>query len=79
MGLILIESLRFEILKPRNFILYNSALKSYRDVSTGMTGTTAVPPKFSNTLTLFQPWGQILSTIAEVAPQKFPCGYISEL
>ena len=28
---------------------------SLRDVSTGATGATAVAPKFSDTLTLFQP------------------------
>ena len=28
-----------------------------RDVSTGATGATAVAPKFSDTLTLFQPGG----------------------
>ena len=29
----------------------------FRDVSTGATGTTAVAPKFSDILTLFQPRG----------------------
>ena len=29
----------------------------HRDVSAGTTGATAVAPKFSNTLTLLQPWG----------------------
>ena len=43
----------------------------YRDVSAGATGATAVTPKFSDTLTLSQPGGQILTTIAEVEP-KFP-------
>ena len=33
------------------------------------TGVTAIPPKFSDTLTLFQPRGQILPTIAEVPPK----------
>ena len=42
-----------------------------RDVSTGVTGATVVAPKFSDTLTLSQPGGgQILPTIAEIAP---PC------
>ena len=40
-----------------------------RDVSTGATGATAVAPKFSDTLTLFQPGGQILPTIGVVAPK----------
>ena len=35
----------------------------YRDVTAGVTGATAVTPKFSATLTLFQP------DIAEVAPK----------
>ena len=39
------------------------------------TGETAVKPKFSDTLTLFQPGGQILPTISAVAP-KFPHGYV---
>ena len=43
-----------------------------RDVTAGATGATAVSPKFSDTLTLFQPGGQILSTIAEVEPKFSP-------
>ena len=43
-----------------------------RDVSTGATGATAVAPKFSDTLTLFQPGGQILPTIGAVEPEFFP-------
>ena len=42
---------------------------AYRDVTTGATGATAVAPKFSDTLTLFQPGGQILPTIGAVAPK----------
>ena len=34
--------------------------KEFRDVSTGTTGTTTDAPKFSDTLTLFQPGEQIL-------------------
>ena len=34
----------------------------YRDVSTGSTGATRVAPKFSDTLTLFQPGGGADST-----------------
>ena len=45
--------------------------RNSRDVTTGATGATAVTPKFSDTLTLSQPGGQILTTIAEVEP-KFP-------
>ena len=43
-----------------------------RELTTGATGATAVAPKFSDTLTLSQPGGQILPTIAEVAPKFFP-------
>ena len=44
-----------------------------KDVFTGAIGATVVAPKFSDALTLSQPGGggQILPTIAEVAP-KFP-------
>ena len=46
--------------------------KSYhttnRDVTAGVTGATAVAPKFSDALTLFQPGGRFCPTIAEVAP-----------
>ena len=48
-------------------------VNSYRDVT---AGATAVAPKFSDALTLFQPGGQILPNIAKVA-QKFPRGYIN--
>ena len=48
-----------------------------RNVFTGATGTTAVAPKFSNTLTLSQPGGHILPIIGVVAPKFFswfcPC------
>ena len=55
-----------------------------RDVSTGATGATAVTPKFSDTLTLFQPGGgQILPTIGAVAPKFFlwlrPCNKTNDL
>ena len=43
----------------------------YRDVTTGATGATEVGSKFSDTLTLSQPRGQILSTITEVASNIF--------
>ena len=46
---------------------------SNRDVTAGATGATAVAPKFSDTLTLFQPGGQILPTIGAVTP-KFSLG-----
>ena len=43
-----------------------------RDVTTGATDATEVAPKFSDTLTLSQPRGQILPTITEVAAKIFP-------
>ena len=43
-----------------------------RDVTTGTTGATTVTPKFSDTLTLFQPRGQILPTITKVTVDIFP-------
>ena len=44
-----------------------------RDVSTGTTGSTAVAPKLSDTLTLFRPGGgQILPTPGVVAPTFSP-------
>ena len=43
-----------------------------RDVTTGTTGATTVTPKFSDTLTLFQPRGQILPTITKVTVNIFP-------
>ena len=42
-----------------------------RDVTAGATGATAVAPKFSDTLTLFQPGGaDSAPTIIEVAPKN---------
>ena len=43
---------------------------SIRDVTAGATSATVVAPKFSDTLTLFQPGGggRFYPTIAEVAP-----------
>ena len=35
----------------------------------GATSATMAAPKFSDTLTLFQPGGQIVPNIAEVAPK----------
>ena len=48
-----------------------------RDVTTGVTCTTAVATKFSNNLILFQPAGgaDCAQLISAVAP-KFFCGYI---
>ena len=53
-------------------IIFSWDYIQHRDVSTGATGATAVAPKFSDTLTLLQPGGQILPTIAGVAPKFFP-------
>ena len=57
-------------LTPADFsCIYINVCIVYRDVFTGVTGATAVAPKFSDTLTLSPPGGrgQILPTIAEVA------------
>ena len=64
-----------------SLLIFRSAAKqkfvSTRDVTTGATGATSVAPKFSDTLTLSPPGGQILPTIAEVASkfslQLRPC------
>ena len=43
-----------------------------RDVFTGATGATAVPPKFSDTLTLFQPRGAYSTYHHRGHTQNFP-------
>ena len=56
-------------------MLENNTKSMNRDVTAGATGATAVAPKFSVTLTLFQTGGrgvQILLNIAEVAPKISP-------
>ena len=52
-----------------DFKSFCRSLIIYRDVTAGATGATAVTPKFSDALTLFQPGGgRFCPTIAEVAP-----------
>ena len=51
---------------------------SIRDVIAGATGATTVAPKFSDTLTLFQPGGIDSTPSSLRLHQKCPCGYISE-
>ena len=51
----------------------------FRDVTARATGATAVAPKFSDALTLFQPVGADSALPLQRSHQKFPCGYISEL
>ena len=46
----------FAILSTLIVVIFAKAANN-RDVSTGATGATRVAPKFSDTLTLFQPWG----------------------
>ena len=61
--------------KTKEFLINTIVIPAYsyvRDVTTGATGATEVAPKFSDTLTLFQPGGQILPTIAEVEPKFSP-------
>ena len=51
----------------------------YRDVTAGATGAIAVAPKFSDSLTLFQPGGTDSAPPLQRLHQKFPLGYISAL
>ena len=51
-----------------------------RDVTAGATGATMVAPKFSDTLTLFQPGGGADSAPpSQKSHQKFSRGYISDI
>ena len=50
-----------------------------RDVTAGATGATTVAPKFSDTLTLFQPERADFAPLLQRSHQKFPHGYISGL
>ena len=50
-----------------------------RDVFTGATGATAVAPKFSDTLTLFQPGGADSAPTSQRSHQKIACDYISDM
>ena len=51
----------------------------HRDVTAGATGATAVAPKFSDTLTLFQPGWADSTPTSQRLHQNFPHGYISEI
>ena len=55
-------------------VIYN-----LRDVTAGATGATAVAPKFSDALTLFQQGGADSALPLQRSHQKFPHGYISVL
>ena len=50
---------------------------SSRDVTAGATGATAVAPKFSDALTLFQPGGADSALPLQRSHHKFPHGYVS--
>ena len=50
-----------------------------RDVTAGATGATAVAPKFSDTLTLFQPGGADSAPTSQRSHQKIACDYISAI
>ena len=50
--------------------LPNKGITNIKYLAAAATGATA--PKFSDTLTLFQPGGQILPTIGTVAPRFSP-------
>jgi hypothetical protein len=49
-----------------------------RDVSTGATGAIAVAPKFSDTLTLFQPGGGRFCPPLARSHLNFSCGYVPD-
>ena len=49
-----------------------------RDVSTGATGAIAVAPKFSDTLTLFQPGGARFCPPLARSHLNLPCGYVPD-
>ena len=55
-----------------SYVSISYVLAHLMDVSTGASGATMVAPKIWDTLRLLQPGGQILPTIAEVAPKFFP-------
>ena len=44
----------------------------YRDVTAGATGATVIAPKFSDTITLFQPGGADSTPASQRLHQKFP-------
>ena len=52
-------------------------LMHIRDVTAGATGATAVAPKFSDALTLFQPGGADSALPLQRSHHKFPRGYVS--
>ena len=54
----------------------NKKDKVSRDVSTGTTSATAVAPKFSDTLILFQPGMGRFCPPPALLHLNFPCGYI---
>ena len=49
-----------------------------RDVTAGATRVTAVTPKFSDTLTLFQSGVADFALPSQKSHQNFPRGYVSE-
>ena len=46
----------FSLLNRNTYIFCYIVATKGRDVTAGATGATAVAPKFSDALTLFQPW-----------------------
>ena len=59
------------------FSSFDFWLIATRDVTAGATDATAVAPKFSDTLTLFQPGGTNSAKPSHRLHPKFPRGYIS--
>ena len=67
----------------KSLIIFNKINKCmpykmmHRYVTAGATGATVVAPKFSDTLTLFQPGGADSAPTSQRLHQKIPHGYIS--
>ena len=61
------------------FRLGNPKFQYNKDVTAGATGATAVAPKFSDTLTQFQPGGTDSAQTSQRSYQNFPHGYIYDI
>ena len=55
-----------------NKVPHNLISTNVRDVTACAMGEATVAPRFLDTLTLFQPSGQIMPDISEVAPKNSP-------
>ena len=57
--------------------IFTGGHRAVRDVTAGATGATAVAPKFSDALTLFQPGGADSALPLQRSHHKFPRDYVS--